>query len=138
MSEANWIHPDDRQTLREWDQPLPLVDVMYAQFSVDNMQRMLVPGPLTCIYFIEAPHCAMIKIGRAEDVAQRMSALQCASPEELLLLWCYAAPLEHEAALHRHFRALRSHGEWFRAEHPLTEYIDRRLPGVLSIREGAA
>lgn len=105
-------------------EPLPLS--RYPRAAVAD-------APLTCIYFIYAETCRVIKIGRANNVVTRLSDLIGSSPDQLRLLWAYAAPACHERELHDKFHKLRSHGEWFRAEAPLTDYIGQRSPGLFRI-----
>lgn len=84
-------------------------------------RRDLHKGP--CIYFIRGGD--LIKIGRTNDLRGRLSNLQIGSPTplEVLLVLADTGPLEK--VLHRRFAKARAHGEWFRAEKKLLEYIDR-------------
>lgn len=100
------------------------------RLPINSPSRQALPGEWTGIYFIKAVSCNLIKIGRAKNVARRFAALEQGCPDQLLLMWCYAAPSSHELELHSKFRDIRSHGEWFAAEAPLTEYISRKVPGL--------
>jgi hypothetical protein len=53
------------------------------------------------------------KIGRAQDVRQRLSDLQTSTHEQLRLVAAYEGGVAEETALHRQFAALRLNGEWF-------------------------
>src|SRR5580704_8877016 len=72
------------------------------------------------IYFIQAGgQLGPIKIGRTYHPASRMRMLQSANHEKLFLVRTINASeptLENklEQWLHRRFRSLRIHGEWFK------------------------
>lgn len=88
------------------------------------------PTPGT-VYFVAAESVALIKIGRTGDVRRRMNALRVASPVHLQLLATIEDPagtLERE--LHRRFADLRAHGEWFRADAAIHEFLAARSPSV--------
>jgi len=78
------------------------------------------------VYFIRAG--TNIKIGFSSNPAGRISALQTAHPERLLLLGQFEAPFSEESALHERFSALHTSGEWFRAETPLLDFIAEMCP----------
>jgi len=72
------------------------------------------------VYFVrvEAPVDARpIKVGRAQDVAKRVTMLQCSSPWPLTILRTVEATLGMEAALHRFLAEDRLSGEWFSGPH---------------------
>lgn len=52
-----------------------------------------------------------VKIGRSVDVERRISELQCASPERLLLMGTIDG--DHEDRIHEALAAYRCSGEWF-------------------------
>jgi len=64
-----------------------------------------------------------IKIGTTHSVAKRLRALQCGSPIPLRVLVHFPGDAVTESALHQRFAALRAHGEWFRAEQPLLDFV---------------
>ena len=65
------------------------------------------------VYVLGTPGSNTVKIGRTTNMVQRLAAIQRMSPVPLKVLWTHPGGAELEANLHRHFRALRSHGEWF-------------------------
>jgi hypothetical protein len=65
------------------------------------------------IYLVGSIGSANVKIGFSEDPQQRLKSLQSSSPVPLKLLWYTEAPRHLESHLHRAFRHLRKHGEWF-------------------------
>lgn len=64
-----------------------------------------------------------IKIGLTGDLKRRLDDLRMCSPLPLDVLVTIPGDLNVEQYLHRRFAALRSHGEWFRAENPLLSFI---------------
>lgn len=78
------------------------------------------------VYFVAADGTGLIKIGSSADVPLRLLSLQTSSPVPLRLVATIPecrAGLEGE--LHERFAHLHSHGEWYRAEPELMEYIAR-------------
>ena len=75
------------------------------------------------VYFVRA--LDMIKIGTSTNVAKRLQALRTASPVPLETLLVIPGSPHLEYELHKRYAALRSHGEWFRAEQPLVGHIAR-------------
>jgi Meiotically up-regulated gene 113 len=82
------------------------------------------------VYFVQGKNTKNIKIGFSRDPTSRIATLQCGSSEELVpLKWIRGGkPLEKE--LHEKFSHLRLHGEWFRSDPELIDYI-----GNLIIKE---
>ncbi len=75
------------------------------------------------VYFVRGGD--RIKIGYAANTGRRIADLQTASPVPLELLTAIPGSRDLERELHRQFAALRTHGEWFRAEDPLLSHVDR-------------
>jgi hypothetical protein len=75
------------------------------------------------VYFIRGGD--MIKIGTAKCVRSRLAELQVGSPVILELLLAIPGSRDLERHLHIQHQALRAHGEWFRAEGPLLNHIER-------------
>jgi len=68
------------------------------------------------IYFIRAiDDTGPIKIGYALDPEERKKTGQCFSPALLKTPTVIDGDRKREGAIHRHFRHLRQHGEWFSA-----------------------
>lgn len=75
------------------------------------------------VYVLGAKGSPTVKIGRSIDLAKRFADIQRMSPTPLEILWSYPGDHELETRLHRHFRKLRSHGEWFTFEGSPVEAI---------------
>ena len=76
--------------------------------------QMPTPAPsLTFIYVVGAAGHRPVKIGKADDVQERLRALQVGSPYPLRILLAARADRRMEYALHDRFRPYRRHGEWF-------------------------
>lgn len=74
------------------------------------------------VYFVRGGD--MIEVGLAKDPAQRLRDLQVGSPLRLEILATIRGSLAVEKGIHARFKDLRSHGEWFRAEPPILEFIE--------------
>jgi len=61
-----------------------------------------------------------VKIGMSTNLRKRLESI---NPEELLAIEKGGRPIE--AARHKQFAGLRTHGEWFRLEGALIEHIER-------------
>ena|SRR5690554_3207031 len=71
----------------------------------------------TNVYVIQSVIGGPVKIGRANDVGQRLAQHQCGSPFELRVLKVFrGVHLSMERDLHEQYRDFRLHGEWFSAE----------------------
>jgi len=75
------------------------------------------------VYFIQGAPGGNIKIGWALSPERRRSELQCGSPIPLSILASVPGTRELESEHHSRFAHLREHGEWFRPEPELLEYI---------------
>lgn len=66
------------------------------------------------LYFVRSDRDdSPVKIGYAQVVEARLAELQRFSPFPLRLVRQMEGSLEDEFRLHRHFKSLRLHGEWF-------------------------
>lgn len=80
------------------------------------------------IYFVQAGDGGPIKIGRAQNVRQRIKDLQCAHFSNLRLLLTLSEKMAPEWALHRKFAEYRQAGEWFAPGPELLAYIAKPMP----------
>lgn len=77
------------------------------------------------VYFIQAESgTGAIKIGFANNVASRLAVFQSGSPVRLAIVATIRGTAKLESHLHQRFAHLRLHGEWFKPEPELTEYIE--------------
>jgi hypothetical protein len=65
------------------------------------------------VYFIRSGESDRVKIGTSDNVAGRLAQLQLLVPEKLHLIREIDGGRREEAALHRHYRDRRLHGEWY-------------------------
>lgn len=76
------------------------------------------------IYFLQSDHDGPIKIGYSKrDINRRLRRIQATSPYQLSLLAITYGGLDDEAKLHKRFKKLNIHHEWFNPESELLEYI---------------
>lgn len=77
--------------------------------------------PTELVYVLGTPGSNIVKIGRTTNLAKRVADIQRMSPVPLVVLWSCPGGHELETNLHRHFKTVRSHGEWFAfAEDPVS------------------
>ncbi len=69
-----------------------------------------------------------VKIGWSENVAERLFDIQRHAPEKLVLYTLFAARKKTERELHRKFKSLRLHGEWFALTRDLKDWVEDRCP----------
>lgn len=74
------------------------------------------------VYFIGGE--GRVKIGFANNVAKRLSALQTSCPFELRLLASFQGKMKREREFHERFAALRMSGEWFRLEGEIKDFLE--------------
>lgn len=77
-----------------------------------------------CVYFARSTVGGPIKIGTARDPEQRLKELQACCPFPLVFL--HVVPgggRKLERSLHKRFKHLRLHGEWFETSEELTRYV---------------
>lgn len=78
--------------------------------------------PSGIVYFLSGGD--LIKIGFTANTANvRAASVQTMSPVPLKILGTLLGDLNLERVLHAKFSHLRSHGEWFRAEQELVDFI---------------
>ena len=66
----------------------------------------------------------MIKIGRSVSPELRFKAIQSGSPVRLELVGYVKGDHAQERRMHRKFKEYRSHGEWFRDEGAVSEWVE--------------
>lgn len=79
------------------------------------------------VYVLGSQGSHTVKIGRTVDLVKRLSDIQRMSPSRLEVLWSHPGGAGLETRLHRHFRNLRSHGEWFVFEDSPVEAIKQAV-----------
>lgn len=83
----------------------------------------LLPRESEVVYFLRAGD--FIKIGKATGSPRsRVATLQTGCPYKISVISYMYGGLIEEQALHKRFSAIRAHGEWFRAEKELIEFIE--------------
>lgn len=84
-------------------------------------------------YFIQPVDGGPIKIGfTATTPESRLKGLTTGSPQKLRIVGAINSNVEKE--LHRKFRSVRVHGEWFRATSELTSFI--RTESTKKVKQG--
>lgn len=73
------------------------------------------------IYFIETN--GLVKIGYSNDPMRRLTGIATWCPTKCHLIGVIDGDMKAERELHKRFGAFHSHGEWFRFERPINDYI---------------
>jgi hypothetical protein len=81
--------------------------------TATTADRTTLPVRQSSVYIIGHDGSNVVKIGKADDVAERLAFIQRMSPLKLRVLTQFDGGFELETALHRRFKHLRLHGEWF-------------------------
>lgn len=76
------------------------------------------------IYFIQAGHTGLIKIGKSDNPVTRLAAGQTFSAQRLRLLGVIDEGRYSEPELHKRFVDTRAYGEWFIASRALKKFIE--------------
>lgn len=77
------------------------------------------------VYFIQdAVHGGKIKIGFSTNPARRVESIQSVNPNMMKVLGTLPGSERMERELHKRFKRLRRHGEWFAPEEELLTYIE--------------
>jgi len=80
--------------------------------------------PIKGVYFLQFPlDPKLIKIGYSTDIHKRLISIQGHAPVKLELLGVAQGDLVLEDQLKCQFKHLQDHGEWFRPEQMLLDYI---------------
>ncbi len=81
------------------------------------------PPKRDCVYFVQARHLGLIKIGFSGNPQKRLNSLKTGSPDELNILKVIKGSPRLEAELHRRFASDRVRGEWFKPSAALLSFI---------------
>ena len=84
--------------------------------EIKNPPTISPPLPMV-VYYMRIGN--RVKIGTSYDIKKRLSVI---NPEELMVTEDGSYDLERMR--HKQFKELRTHGEWFRLEDPLTSHIE--------------
>lgn len=94
------------------------------QLQIEKQQQnKILLMRLKCVYFIACPLTCLIKIGQTNHINNRLQSLASLSPTELALMHCVVYKANLEEKLHRKFKEIRHHGEWFEATDELISFI---------------
>jgi len=92
--------------------------------DVEKQVFYFVHRSLTTTYFIKAPICKRVKIGRSMNVKRRLAALNQQCPEMLHILATIQYDYDLEQRVHKYMAAHREHGEWFKDGAHINDFID--------------
>lgn len=117
---ALFLSLSERRFLRlvELDRlPKPLEDIedgpWWDEADLERSLGHLEGEDRSGIYFVHSKTTNLVKIGFSREPRARLTNLRVASPCALRMLTVIDGTREDEKRLHKRFRSLRSHGEWF-------------------------
>lgn len=96
------------------------IAIVAARLALSGRER---GASAPVIYFVQADTDGPIKIGTTTQLEQRLAALSNSDPAKLHLLATMPGDNKDEAQLHKRFRRLRLHGEWFAPDAELRDFI---------------
>jgi excisionase family DNA binding protein len=85
------------------------------------------------VYFIQSVDGGPIKIGYADDPEKRLAEIQRMSPTQLCILNIVDGDRKCEGFIHRCFKKLRLHGEWFEPGDKLVDFVNN--PNVTELKK---
>lgn len=103
---------------------------------IQRKKRNKLPESKDVVYFLQGETTKNIKIGLSNDIEKRIKSIKTACSEKLLLLGWINGGGKTEKSLHKKFRRLRLHGEWFRGDRILTDFI-KNHPKLQTIPENS-
>lgn len=89
------------------------------------------------VYFIRAGMSGPVKIGVADDVSERVAALQTAHYERLTIIRTVAGGPETERAFHDRYSRQRIRGEWFQYSDDMLAAAPEPMAHVVPPRDEA-
>lgn len=119
---VDWLTSADRR--RRAHERLARMRTRHSGYMGQDDEDIVQAEVTARVYF--AASLDLIKIGTtANGVEHRIAEIQRMSAAPIQVLKHVAGGTLYERELHARFAALRSHGEWFRAEEPLLSFIER-------------
>jgi hypothetical protein len=111
---------------RRWGMKPHVVDGYIARYEgyiapPIPVKKLVDEKKASVVYFLKGGE--LIKIGFTVDLDKRINAIQNMSPVQLRLLATMSGDKNTEQDIHKRFSHLRVHGEWFKADASLLDYI---------------
>lgn len=91
--------------------------------AVKKARRSLTRTGTAMTYFIQGRTTGLIKIGKTDNLCERLATLQIGSPDMLYVVKTLSGNVEKP--YHKRFAHLRQHGEWFSPAPELLEFIKK-------------
>jgi hypothetical protein len=98
----------------------PLIRISLA--SIEAIEKRRAARSVGKVYVLESG--GLIKIGYSMDPIYRIRSIRATSPVPVSILHQMDGCELDEKNLHKRFSSQRAHGEWFRKEGELAEWID--------------
>lgn len=106
-----------------------------SQAPASQHSRLSGPEGSKVVYALGSTGSNTVKIGTTGNLPKRVAEIQRMSPVPLGILWTHPGGHEVESYLHRHFKAFRSHGEWFTFEGDPLELLRAAIEGEPWVRK---
>lgn len=75
------------------------------------------------VYFLQAEHSSLVKIGWTANIVQRIQKLRMACPYDVRLIGVRPGTKDLEAAYHENFAGQRTHAEWFNFDYEVMAWM---------------
>lgn len=90
------------------------------------------------IYFITVPGLPYVKIGKADNIWQRISSLQVGCPLEYKLIARADGDLGDEGLIHEEIEDAHFRGEWYKLDHPKIQDLLKAISEGKKLTQWAA
>lgn len=91
-------------------------------------RRMYFEEGVLWTYVVCSPDFRRCKIGRSRHVRERVTSL--GNQSESGVVFMFAIRGDHEPRLHQEFADYRLHGEWFRLEGAVLEFVESKMDEI--------
>lgn len=125
LTAMDYRYQIDPLDLEVGDHSVPIFDreriIEWAKLQAGKYGRAV--RPMQGVYFIQADHGGLVKIGYASDFCKRFESYRLHSPCDIVLVGFIFGEKQLERELHAVFDKYRARGEWFWPAPPLVEFI---------------
>jgi hypothetical protein len=115
---------EHRFSLRTQDRDAAAVRLKAVRKKIDRKYfgtNKVAPGYR--VYFVHDRSVKALKVGFSRNVKNRLCAIQCGNPNEIVLLGSIEGATQLESVLHRFLSPFHRKGEWFKANPTVLKFV---------------